>query len=146
MANGDEENTNIEDILNQIKGLQDTEQSLMTELDVAASSPGFLPDDPKILALLSNINNISESRQALFKAVSAKLAVLQEGVSESRVNLVGQLTLLKVVEAQLNEAKTKMTNLQNRNDTKMRLVQINTYYGKRYEYQSELMKKIIIRF
>ena len=144
MSNGDEENTNIEDILNQIKGLQDTEQSLMTQLDTAASSPGFNSSDPEITTLLSNINNISESRKALFEAVSDKLAVLQEGVSDSRVNLVGQLTLLKVAESQLNDAKTKMNSLENRNDTKMRLVQINTYYGKRYEFQSKLMQKIIM--
>jgi len=144
MSNDNEENSNIEDILNQIKGLQDTEQSLMTELDIAASSPGFTPDDPNITSLLSNINNISESRKALFQSVSDKLDVLQEGVSDSRINLVGQLTLLKVTESQLNDVKTKMSNLENRNDTKMRLVQINTYYGKRYEYQSKLMKKIIM--
>ena len=144
MSNGDEENTNIEDILNQIKGLQDTEQSLMTQLDIAASSAGFNSSDPEITTLLSNINNISESRKALFEAVSDKLAVLQEGVSDSRVNLVGQLTLLKVAESQLNDAKTKMNSLENRNDTKMRLVQINTYYGKRYEFQSKLMQKIIM--
>ena len=144
MSNGDEENTNIEDILNQIKGLQDTEQSLMTQLDIAASSAGFNSSDPEITTLLSNINNISETRKALFEAVSDKLAVLQEGVSDSRVNLVGQLTLLKVAESQLNDAKTKMNSLENRNDTKMRLVQINTYYGKRYEFQSKLMQKIIM--
>ena len=144
MSNGDEENTNIEDILNQIKGLQDTEQSLMTQLDTAASSPGFNSSDPEITTLLSNINNISETRKTLFEAVSDKLAVLQEGVSDSRVNLVGQLTLLKVAESQLNDAKTKMSSLENRNDTKMRLVQINTYYGKRYEFQSKLMQKIIM--
>ena len=144
MSNGDEENTNIEDILNQIKGLQDTEQSLMTQLDTAASSAGFNSSDPEITTLLSNINNISETRKALFEAVSDKLAVLQEGVSDSRVNLVGQLTLLKVAESQLNDAKTKMSSLENRNDTKMRLVQINTYYGKRYEFQSKLMQKIIM--
>ena len=144
MSNGDEENTNIEDILNQIKGLQDTEQSLMTKLDIAASSAGFNSSDPEITTLLSNINNISETRKALFEAVSDKLAVLQEGVSDSRVNLVGQLTLLKVAESQLNDAKTKMSSLENRNDTKMRLVQINTYYGKRYEFQGKLMQKIIM--
>jgi len=140
----DHENNNIEDILKQIKNLQDTEQSLVTQLDSAASSPDFNVNDPQILTLLSNINNISESRKVLFKSVSGKLSILQEGVSESRLNLVGQLTLLRVSESQLNEVKEKMNNLEIRNDTKMRLVQINTYYGKRYEYQSKLMQQIII--
>jgi hypothetical protein len=48
------------------------------------------------------------------------------------------------VEDQLNAAKEKIQKLNNRNDTQMRLVEINTYYGQRYESQSNLMKKIIM--
>lgn len=135
---------NIQEILNQIDKLQIKEKQLIDELEIASSVAGFSPDDPTIIKLLSDINSISEAREALFNSVVGKLGMLQQGVSESRVDLVSQMTLLKVVEGQLNEVKSKLSSLQNRNDTKMRLVQINTYYGKRYESQAQVMKKIII--
>lgn len=135
---------NIETILKQIDELQKTEQTLIDRLNTESNVPNFSVSDPKIVKLLADINSISEAREALFKSVVGKLGVLQDGVSESRVDLVSQLTLLKVVEDRLNNVKTQMAHLKNRNDTKMRLVQINTYYGKRYERQSLLMKKIIM--
>lgn len=135
---------NIETILNQIDELQKTEQRLIDRLNTESNVPNFNVNDPNIIELLDEINSISEAREALFKSVVGKLSVLQNGVSESRVDLVSQLTLLEIVEDRLNKVKSQMEHLKNRNDTKMRLVQINTYYGKRYERQSLLMKKIII--
>jgi len=135
---------NVEEILSQIEKLQETERGLINKLEEASSIPNSSSNDPLIQQLLKEINDIAEAREALFNSIPTTLTVLQEGVSDSRVSLVSQLTLLKVVEEQLNNIKTKISNLKNRNDTKMRLVQINTYYGKRYEYQTQLMKKIII--
>lgn len=135
---------NIEEILTEIDELQKLEQSLIDRLNIETNVPDFNLNDPSIVQLLNDINRISKAREALFKSVVGKLDVLQDGVSESRVDLVSQLTLLGVVEDRLNKVKSQMQNLKNRNDTKMRLVQINTYYGKRYERQSLLMKKIIM--
>lgn len=135
---------NIETILTQIDEMQQTEQGFINRLDIASSVANFNVNNPEIHQLLSDIDNISQAREALFKSVVGKLGVLQDGVSESRVDLVSQLTLLRVVEDRLSKVKAQMSNLKNRNDTKMRLVQVNTYYGKRYERQTLLMKKIII--
>ena len=135
---------NVQEVLNQIDKLQVRERKLINDLEGKSSVAGFSPDDPEILKLLADINTISETREALFNSIVGKLSILQDGVSESRVDLVSQMTLLKVVEDQLNKVKSQMSSLQNRNDTKMRLVQINTYYGKRYESQTQVMKKIII--
>jgi len=136
--------TSIETILTQINGLQETEQALITQLETTSNMPESSSKQTSIENLLGQINNISEAREALFNSVTGMMSILQNGVSESSVSLVGQLTLLRVIEDQLNTVKGKMSSLKNRNDTKMRLVQINTYYGKRYEYQTVLMKKIIL--
>ena len=135
---------NVQEVLNQIDKLQVRERKLINELEGASSVAGFSPDNPEILKILADINTISKTREALFNSIVGKLSILQDGVAESRVDLVSQMTLLKVVEDQLNKVKSQMSSLQNRNDTKMRLVQINTYYGKRYESQTQVMKKIII--
>ena len=133
----------ILDILSKIKESQGAEQKLMTELYKLTSVNGYTIDD-KIRAMTSSITSLSESRIAMFKTISDQADILQTGVSNSRTDLVSQLTLLGVVEDQLTKAKESMSYLQNNNDTKMRLVEINTYYGKRYDAQSNLMKMIIL--
>jgi hypothetical protein len=136
---------NIDEILANIEKLQNTEQKLIRELDMYTSeNGGFVSTDPKIQELLQKINSIAESRILMFNIISNNANILQTGVSQSRVDLVNQMTLLNVVEDQLNQARQKIDQLNGKNDTKMRMVQINTYYGERYEAHSELMKKIII--
>jgi hypothetical protein len=133
----------ISDILKNIQNLQKTEQDLITKLDIYTSAKGYTAGDPVVIDLVKNINTIANARISLFKTASANANMLQTGVSQSRTDLVAQTTLLQVVEDQLNQAKRKIDLLNSRNDTKMRMVQINTYYGQRYEAQSQLMKKII---
>jgi hypothetical protein len=136
---------NISDIVKNIQNLQTTEQELINDLDSYTSkSGGYVATDPIIVGLTTKINAIASSRIAMFKTISANANILQTGVSQSRVDLVSQMTLLQVVEDQLNAAKEKIQKLKNRNDTQMRLVEINTYYGNRYEAQGGLMKKIIM--
>ena len=136
---------NISEIVNNITNLQTTEQALINDLDSYTSkSGGYVATDPVIIGLTTKINAIADARIAMFKTISANANILQTGVSQSRVDLVSQMTLLQVVEDQLNAAKAKIQQLNNRNDTQMRLVEINTYYGQRYEAQGGLMKKIIL--
>ena len=134
---------NIQTILDNIKKLQDTEQALIAQLD-DYTKDRFNTSDPKIGEFITKINNVADARIAMLQVISSNANILQTGVSQSRIDLVSQLTLLQVVEDQLNDAKRKMEKLSNRNDTQMRLVEINTYYGQRYEAQSNLMKKIIM--
>ena len=118
---------------------------MINDLDAYTSkSGGYVATDPVIIGLTAKINAIADARIAMFKTISDNANILQSGVSQSRVDLVGQMTLLQVVEDQLNAAKSKIQELNNKNDTQMRLVEINTYYGQRYEAQSGLMKKIIM--
>lgn len=134
----------INDILDKITKLQTVESSLIAQLDEYIRNTVVTGSDATIIALTDKINAIADARISMFKSISANANVMQTGISQSRVDLVNQMTLLQVVEDQLNQAKTKIQTISNRNDTQMRLVEINTYYGNRYEAQSKLMKKIIL--
>ena len=142
MATTDIPAGSISDIMANIEKLQTTEQSLITQLDTLTSTPGY--DSTAAANLVTQINNISDARLAMFNTISANAGLIQSGVSESRVDLVSQMTLYGVIEDQLNKAKTQLDTLSDRNDTQLRMVQINTYYGQRYEAQSNLMKLLII--
>ena len=133
----------ILDILTKIQNSQDAENSILAQLEELTSQSNYVMDD-KVLAMTSTISSLSETRIALFRSISQQADILTSGVANSKTDLVNQLTLLGVVEDQLNKAKDSMNKLQNSNDTKLRLVEINTYYGKRYAAQSNLMKMIIL--
>jgi hypothetical protein len=135
--------SNISDILANIDKLQNTEQQLVTQLNTASSKPDFKVTT-EITNLISQINNLSDARIALFNSIGDQASIMQGGIASSRDNLVSQLTLLKTVEDQLGKARDNNALIQNRNDTQTRMVEINTYYGKRYEAQSKLMKTIIL--
>lgn len=135
---------NISDILTNIQKLQETETELINQLNTYTSTAGYVSTDPKLIEMVKHINRIADSRIAMFKTISSNANILQNSVSQSRTDLVSQLTLLQVVEDQLNQAKSKIDQLSQENDTKMRMVEVNTYYGQRYEAHSDLMKKIII--
>ena len=128
-------------IMDAITQLQNQEQALILVLNTTINN------DPTnavaINQIKGQINDLSDQRIALFENLKDQASYLQTGVSNSRADLVAQETLLNVVEQQLTSAKTTLSGLQNKNDTKLRMVEINTYYGKRYEAQSELMKLII---
>jgi hypothetical protein len=68
---------------------------------------------------------------------------LQTQVGNSRVNLVDQLTSIGVIEKQLNQIKEQLNQSDNIKNNKLRMVEINTYYSKRYRAYTELMKIVI---
>ena len=134
---------NINNILDSINNLQTLEQNYIKELDVLTSSSSFTVTDA-VTQLINNINNLSDTRIKLFRTIDETYKLLGSSGHNSRSDLVDQITLVKTVEDQLTKAKQNMYSLQNRNDTQMRLVQINNYYGNRYEYQTKLLKQVII--
>lgn len=133
----------ISEILDNIDNLQNSETQLITRLNTLSSNPNFTVT-AEITNLISQIDNLSATRVALFKSIGDQASIIQSGLANTRNDYVSQLTLLKTVEDQLAQAKANNALLINRNDTQKRLVEINTYYGKRYDSQSKLMKTIIM--
>jgi hypothetical protein len=93
--------------------------------------------------IVNRINQLSEVRMSLYKSLNYTYQSLQKNVNTSRSELVDLLTVVSVVEDELNNAKVQMNQLYGVKNNKMRMVEINTYYGKRYRAQSGLMKLII---
>jgi hypothetical protein len=133
----------IEDLLTKIQTSQNAEKKLVTQLDALTSASGYTINN-EIQSIVDSINSLSNSRIAMFSSIGDKADILQAGVSNSRTDLVSQMTLLGVVEDQLTQYKHTLDGLQSSNDTKMRLVEVNTYYGKRYAAQGKLMKLVIL--
>ena len=126
--------------LNNIKDLQNLEKDLYTKLKISATTKG---NDAEQTDLINRINKISQIRMSLLQTLNTMSNTLQSQVGNSRVNLVDQLTLMGVIEQQLNQIKAQMNQSDNIKNNKLRMVEINTYYGKRYRAYTELMKIVI---
>lgn len=127
-------------MLQNISQLQKTETDLYTQLENASA----VNDIDKQESIINKINEMSTLRMSMFKELDSMYQGLQGRVSQSRNDLVDQLTVTGVMEKELNNAKVTLNALRKDKDNKMRMVEINTYYASKYKAQSNLMKLIVM--
>lgn len=131
-------NTTIQNI----KDLQALEKSLYTQLENTGSSPNP-PSLQQQEDAIRRINELSKMRATLFGNLQDSYSMNQYQVAQTRNNLVDDLTTVRVIEGELNNSKKQMNALKKEKIDTLRMVEINTYYGKKYESQSNIMKIII---
>ena len=111
----------VQDILTSIQKSQQAEKELLIQLDAQTNKADYTIND-ETQSLIDSINSLSNSRIAMLASIGDKANVLQSGVANSRTDLISQMTLLGVVEDQLNKSKQNKDALESQNDTKLRLV------------------------
>jgi hypothetical protein len=125
-------------VLNNISQLQTQEKQLYDSLDDVT-----LSSDEK-QQIINKINEISQMRLNMYAGMKDMYSYYQKNVSASRSTLGQEVAAINVLENELNESKIRMNLLEDQKYNKLRLVEINTYYGKRYNAHSQLMKTIVI--
>ena len=125
-----------------IKDLQELEKTLYAQLENSASSsnPPSLEQQEKAI---QRINELSKMRATLFGNLQDSYSMNQYQVAQTRNNLVDELTNVKIIEGELNNSKKQMNALKKEKINNLRMVEINTYFGKRYEAHANIMKIII---
>jgi hypothetical protein len=82
-------------------------------------------------------------RASLFKTLSSTQQYYRGTVS-SVGNIIGhQINAIDVVEVQLNESKKRLKIIEEEKNNKLRLVEINTYYGEKYANHTDIMKTVV---
>ncbi len=136
-ANSNSEQNN-EQILNDIQNLQQMEQQLFNSLEMNTS----LSSTEK-QKLISKINDLSSFRINLYKTLGGINGFFNNALSSSLGTLKEQTVAIGIVESELNRAKKRLEILEEERNNKIRLVEINEYYGDKYEEHAQLMKIII---
>jgi hypothetical protein len=129
---------NNEQILNDIQSLQKMEQQLFNSLE---TNPNISNEEQK--KMLQKMNQLSNMRINLYKTLSGVNNYFQNALNTSVGSLKQQVSAIGIVESELNIAKKRLQTLEEEKNNKIRLVEINTYYGDKYAEHSELMKVII---
>jgi len=129
---------NNEQILNDIQSLQQMEQQLFNNLE---TNTNLTPEQQG--KIVDKMNQLSNMRINLYKTLSGVNNFFENALSSSIGTLKEQSVAVGIVENELNQAKKRLEALEMEKNNKIRLVEINEYYGEKYAEHAQLMKIII---
>jgi len=129
---------NNEQILNDIQSLQKMEQQLFNNLE---TNTNLKPQQQQ--KIVEKMNQLSNMRINLYQTLSGVNSFFQNALSSSVGTLKEQTVAIGIVESELNQSKNRLQFLEAEKNNKIRLVEINDYYGDKYAEHSQLMKIII---
>jgi hypothetical protein len=129
---------NNEQILNDIQTLQTMEQQLFSNLETNTN----LTYDEQ-MQIIQKMNQLSSMRVNLYKTVGSVNNYFQNALTSSQGTLKEQTAAISIIEEELNKSKRRLEMLQQEKNNKIRLVEINDYYGSKYAEHGKLMKIII---
>ena len=129
---------NNEQILNDIQSLQQMEQQLFNSLETNTTLTTTQQEQ-----IVDKINQISNMRVNLYQTLSGVNNFFENALSSSIGTLKEQTVAISIVESELNKAKKRLELLEEEKNNKIRLVEINDYYGDKYQEHGQLMKIII---
>lgn len=138
MSKSSEVRQNNEQILNDIKSLQRMEQQLFNKLE---STPNLSTKEQK--PIIDKMNQLSNMRINLYKTLSGINQYHGSALESSIDTLKEQRVAVGIVEKELNRAKSRLQLLEEEKNNQIRLVEINNYYGEKYEEHTQLMKIVI---
>ena len=125
-------NTSEANIIASISSLQILEQGLLEQLKYAMTN--FPTDTDKINIIIDKMNNLASLRLNLYTNLSEMGDFYSANVSGTTTALTDQTMALAVVENELNAAKKRLDFVEDQKMNKLRLVEINEYYGKKYTF------------
>lgn len=133
------ESQNSQQIMNDIQSLQKMEQQMFSSLE---SNPNLSQSQKTDLS--EKINKISSIRDNLYKNIGGMNMFFQKSFESSRGTLSEQLNAVGIIEDQLKQARNRLKIMEAEKMNKVRLVEINDYFGSKYEEHALLMKIIIL--
>jgi len=129
---------NNEQILNDIQSLQQTEQSLFNNLE---TNTNLTPQQQQ--QIIEKMNQLTNMRINLYQTLSGINDFFNTALKSSVGTLNEQTAAVSIVENELNRSKKRLERLETEKMNKIRLVEINDYYGDKYAEHSQLMKIVI---
>lgn len=131
-----------EQTINDIQNLQSIELNLYNTLENNLNNQTLTTTQKN--EIINKINDVSQLRVKLYNNLTSLYTAYEENVSNADILLDEKMQSLKIVEDQLTNLKLRLNKIEDINANKMRLVQINTYYGKKYDAYSNILKNIIL--
>jgi hypothetical protein len=120
----------MEETLRNIADLQRKETALYLKLNAS-------PDD---VALAEQINDLTQLRETMYDALSDTIAMQTTQSAALDDTLVQQKAVVELAEDELNALKKRDNLMRDNRRQNLRMIEINTYYSKKYAAQSHTLK------
>lgn len=127
--------------LTDIQNLQKIEKDMFNSLETKNIQKQLTTDE--LTQIVNKINDISQMRVNLYKSLTNLNTFYNSELSDSIHTLDQQTTAIKIVETELNEAKKRLSLIEREKNNKIRIVEINNYFGEKYAEQTTLLKLLL---
>lgn len=131
--------------LQNITRLQQEEQQLYAQLENSGNSGSPLTETQR-QQLIQRVNELSQMRINMYSMLSNMVSSAENNVQASNQTVQQSMDAIDVLETELNRTKQRINRLQTEKNNQERLVEINTYYGKRYTSHVNVMKTVVVMF
>lgn len=125
-------------VLDSLSQLETQENNIYDKLEDAS-----LTSEQK-QQMITKLNELSQSRMNMYSGLKDMYSQYERSASSSNDMLEQSAVAFDILEKQMTESERKLKQIQAEKIDKMRMVQINTYYGKRYNAHSTMMKTVVI--
>ena len=125
-------------LLNDIQSLQKMEQQLFSTLE---STPNLSVDEQK--NIIDKMNQLSNMRVNLYQTINGFNSFFENTLNTQTNSLKEQVLAIDIVENELNSSKNRLQLLEQEKNNKIRLIEINNYFGDKYAEHAQIMKILI---
>lgn len=126
--------------IQEIQNLQEMEKYMFQNLQkLAPGGENALEQE----AVIGKINDLKNIRTNLLKQLSNDYSTTQDDLNNERNALADKLTQVKIVENELDRARSNVSMLENDANSKKRMVQLYEYQRKRYSAYTDVMKIVV---
>ena len=140
--------TSLQTQLDSIKKIQDQQTELYSKLEVLGASINI--SDEKVQSETNNIfkqiETLNKVKNTIFQSLITSYELNQSQLNASRYAYADSIMALKIIEENLNNKQKILNEALAIRDNSERMVGVNTYYTRRYEEHSNVLKYVIFNF
>jgi len=131
-----------QDNIDAISILQQMERDAYQQLEIGIANNSLTVEEET--QLMKNISEYSALRIHLYKQLNQSFDFYKNNINSTKNTIREQLIAIQIVEAELKASAIKLQELNNENNAKIRMVEINRYYGEKYADHTIFMKYFIL--
>jgi len=125
-------------LMDAIQSLQETETNLFAQFE----NPNLTSDDKN--NIIERMNELAALRIRMYKTIYTLFSTAQQTATETTHIMNQQMAAIRVMEKQLNDTKRKINIAKSKRNDTLRLVEINTYFGKQYEAYTHFLQRLVL--
>lgn len=131
-------------IIDNIRGLQTAEKGLFDQLQTGTSNMTLTPEEQSDLT--NQIKNTADARYNLYTELQQNQDYYKKNVGISHNILTQETDALEVVERELHRAEQRIGLIREQRANRLRLVEINRYYGDKYKHHTVILQYVTVVF